>query len=918
MRGFSSRIPMPGSSSTQSSTPTQSQNNQKFVTPKTKLAPTKLTRPTDIPLSNFVRPAIVTQKITQITKSSLSNLTSRILTRQFSANNEQQQKSTEMSSQSKELQEMQNKTHDVHENDQMLIDETIDLVGSDDNVNRYASKESIQNHLQQQSIINPPPNATFDINRRDGTFIKSPTRGPSAIGSVNSLPDTKETPTNSAKRAVSKSRDSLNSIQVSNQTRVIHLRKSGNDFDGSSLSLTKSPDWGSEDMLIDSPIDMNGCVFNSTLITEERLVEVTAMRPFFNNDTFINATQLLCMTPVDKSNNNKPQAMEVDECDATITNVPMRINDNTQVDPQKRYSFGLDITECTLDCSIELCDISMSSTMLKTSPVEKQGSFDVDESLGILTPDQMKEFLDSTNTNHTNNLELPLIPGHKLSLQCRIDQTPSPEELPLDPVGVKMEEIIQQPIQQQISTSVSSHQEISVSQAESDPKTDMTKSATSKVSNSIITSITSITSLDTGYIGDGENSRPASRGAADQSPSKVPRNEQPPNWNQVAQPQQQAAAAVHRQRQDPMTDSDFFTESDADDIFHQRENQRRAQVIDGQLYGPMLQGANVIFQQQPQESDSCMESSGVFTDVENRGDDELLNRLAENAQHHANDMSPDLSSDTITSSGTACSQKKLHTTTPSPTQQHHHNHHSIDRPREFINETSSSICSMMMDECAAINETNVGETINLISDASLGSTKLCVEDAEVNVCDTNNRNNISSSSKKTVTSVSAKKTIGSSRKTHKNETNFGLKKHEMSSRGSSTIKTNDKTQSSAKKNLNGKWEPVMNKIAENKNVKKNFDNVKSKVTCGAVKRTITTGSLKTPPSDDHSIVSTESTGAIAKRNAGVKDSSSSGNKRGRAFSKDSQESSQSDLSLNGASTASPKIIKSSATREYKI
>jgi len=33
-----------------------------------------------------------------------------------------------------------------------------------------------------------------------------------------------------------------------------------------------------------------------------------------------------------------------------------------------------------------------------------------------------------------------------------------------------------------------------------------------------------------------------------------------------------------------MTDSDFFTESDADDVLHRGD--RRAQVIDGQLYGP--------------------------------------------------------------------------------------------------------------------------------------------------------------------------------------------------------------------------------------------------------------------------------------------------------------------------------------------
>lgn len=756
----------------------------------------KITRPTDIggPLTSYVRPNAMTQNISQITKSSLSNLTSRIITRQFSTSSNTQ------------IDKIVSSQSQVHVDDQMLIDETIDLVGSDDNVHRYASKESIS------SVPHPP---AFDISRRDGTFIKSPTRGLTsspAIGSVNSLPDAKDKQHNNPQRVVSKSRDSLNSI-ISNQSRIARLRKSGNDLLGSSLSLTKSPVWGSEDILSMSPENARCAEFFTSRINQKQI------------------------------------AMDVDECVAQGNVFTKRLNES-RIDPQKRYSFGLDITECTLDCSIELCDTSMSSQNHKVSPNEKHGSFDVDESLGILTPDQMKEFLDSTNTNHTNNLDLPLIPGHKLSHQCRIDQTPSPEELPLDPVGVKMEEVQQQPVQAS-STSTSMHQEIS--QAESDPKTEMTKSVTSKVSASIITSITSITSLDTGYIGDGEMSRPASRGAVDQSPSKVPRN--PPaiaNWNQQYPPI--AEAAVHRQRQDPMTDSDFFTESDADDVFQQRENQRRAQVIDGQLYGPMLQGANVIFQQQPQqnESDSCMESSGIFTDIENRGDDDLLHRIAENRQNiqHQNDMSPDLSSDTITSNGTAYSQKKLTTTattttTPSPTQH-------MDRPREFINETSSSICSGTEFAVSA-------ETINLISD-TFGSTKSCNDDdCEQRLLSHGGKSNCL---KKVPASTSRK--LNGTRKTFKNEVNFGLKKHEMSSRSDIHSKINDKT--ATKKCMNGKWEPVMNKIAENKNIKKKFDNVKSKVTSGAVKRT-TSSALKTPPSEDHSIVSTESiTGAIAKRN----------------------------------------------------
>ncbi|KFB41484.1 AGAP008554-PA-like protein [Anopheles sinensis] len=389
----------------------------------------------------------------------------------------------------------------------------------------------------------------------------------------------------------------------------------------------------------------------------------------------------------------------------------------TAIPSKQRFSFGLDLTECTLDCSIELCDSSLSLTKpahLKSptaslghvGSLTKQGSFEMDESLGILTPDQMKEFLDSTttNTNNTNNanatsagLELQLNTSHggggmgggghhhkhgALQHHCRIDQTPSPEELPLDPVGVKtdMSDIM---LPSELLLMSGAVPQGEVSQADSDPKTDqMSKSATSsKVSNSFITSITSITSLDTGYQGDGEMSRPASRGA-DHSPSNGPRLKTANGGGGAWQPLMAAAVAAVPRRQDPMTDSDFFTESDADDVFN-RGDARRAQIIDGQLYGGANgvgqgggHGANALFhaineheaaghEDAGQNEDSCMESSGIFTDVENRADDDLVQRRADDQQEAAaaaaeaaifgeeqrtDDMSPDTSTDTISSS----------------------------------------------------------------------------------------------------------------------------------------------------------------------------------------------------------------------------------------------------------------------------
>ncbi|XP_067623668.1 serine-rich adhesin for platelets [Eurosta solidaginis] len=389
-----------------------------------------------------------------------------------------------------------------------------------------------------------------------------------------------------------------------------------------------------------------------------------------------------------------------------------------------RYSFGLDLTESTLDCSIELVDVSLSSNAAvhpianssvathphspctqslsqQLLPLRRQTSFELDESLGILTPDQMKEFLDSTNTNNTNNLELPFPHNeHKMVMHhMRIDQTPSPEELPLDPVEVKTDvtEILMsqqqqqqqsnifestlhiqqaqqmqqqqhaqreqqyQQQQQQLQSSCNSTAEPISTNTDTDMCSSkasdaMTKSNVSKISTSFITSVTSVTSLDTGYQGDGEMSRPASRGACDHSPSNGPATRKgghvsrQPSFNQQLQQQQMPLV----RRQDPMTDSDFFTESDADDLLHRGD--RRAQVIDGQLYGPMQATTSVFISEDPE--DSCMESSGIFTDVENRCDDDLAQMRRQDTQDAMLDISPeggegegDDSTETVKSNG---------------------------------------------------------------------------------------------------------------------------------------------------------------------------------------------------------------------------------------------------------------------------
>lgn len=306
----------------------------------------------------------------------------------------------------------------------------------------------------------------------------------------------------------------------------------------------------------------------------------------------------------------------------------------------------------------------------------------------------MKEFLDS-NVTTASNADLLLNFPDASHNPFRIDMTPSPEELPLDPI-----EIIKTNPQLTNVDETDSYQphldEQHLSQTDSsDSKADqMTKSTASKVSSNsnscFITSVTSITSLDTGYQGDGEMSRPASRGAGAHSPSSVARMVHHHHHHLIGRDQPQVLAPIDdqhvdipmivpRRTADPMTDSDFFTESDADDAVNRGgAGDRRAQIIDGHLYdgagGEIDPGANGFIggRQRHREGgestteDSCMESSGIFTDVENRGDEELGQQRSNSGgpdEHDdlSDDMSPNGSTDTI-KSNTAEFNSKQNTT----------------------------------------------------------------------------------------------------------------------------------------------------------------------------------------------------------------------------------------------------------------
>lgn len=236
----------------------------------------------------------------------------------------------------------------------------------------------------------------------------------------------------------------------------------------------------------------------------------------------------------------------------------------------------------------------------------------------------------SSVTDMNINLDLSLDCKHKenhMTVQ-RIEQTPSPEELPLDTSDLHGDISTYSSSQFSTSTLHDSH-------TYSDIKNEFTKSIeTPKVSNSFITSVTSITSLD-GYQGDGEMSRPVSRGADHSIREEIIEMD----WQNVP--------VARRPEADPMTDSDFFTESDADGLDdHMHRGDRKAQVIDGALYGGKNNNGNPPLIVNRNE-DSCMDSSGVYTDLENhRSSPVFLNAI--------DDMSPEGSS---VSTQSECSQK---------------------------------------------------------------------------------------------------------------------------------------------------------------------------------------------------------------------------------------------------------------------
>lgn len=257
-------------------------------------------------------------------------------------------------------------------------------------------------------------------------------------------------------------------------------------------------------------------------------------------------------------------------------------------------------------------------------------------------------------------------------------------------------------------------------------------------------------------LGDGEMSRPASRGADNSPLTRRP----------FPRPQPR--------RPDPMTDSDFYTESDADNHEdNQLKGDRRAQVIDGTLYGVDPQAAADIYVNNREN----MDSSGVFTDIESglRNDDEIDNEHEpENVPQHNQtiDVSPSDSSKTISENSQSNLQEILHKTVES---------------NEIID---SSLDKTIKENPKKRNAPSPG----ISSPSSLSSPRHQSKDENA-----------------------AKK--------------YKMPKREVASKVKAMLEPNQ-TPTSEKKSIKkpvNRWDAVMNKISKNEQNKTNLKEIKSKV-----------------------------------------------------------------------------------------
>ncbi|XP_067009525.2 putative uncharacterized protein DDB_G0282129 [Anabrus simplex] len=368
--------------------------------------------------------------------------------------------------------------------------------------------------------------------------------------------------------------------------------------------------------------------------------------------------------------------------------------------------------------------------------------------------------------------------------------------------------------------------------------------------SSFVTSVTSITSLDNGYQGDGEWSRPASRGA-DQSPTG-------------SAPHAKTAPPPAPIPVDPMTDSDFFTESDADPHEEvpaavRRGGDRRAQVIDGTLYGSSMPTNQ--HQRCPSFTASINEemvSSGVYSDLERRTEEATSSDGGKNFPEEevvtlAGDFSPDGSTKTLSSKSEQSQVKEAELSNNIINNNNNNNENDMQEPDSTVNEEENNLKNQQQNLSASpvdgptLVTNSPSEIIELnLSKQSLPDQK--IRSAMKTSGKTNH--NLTTSSLKTPT--------------NKDENHHQLKKYKMPKRNVvSKIKTmiesssstlnrtaggggggNASTEDENQENWRptrppkparkmGKWDAVMNKIAQGQAEQKlkpsRLKEVKSKV-----------------------------------------------------------------------------------------
>ncbi|KAF5292624.1 hypothetical protein FQA39_LY13957 [Lamprigera yunnana] len=356
-----------------------------------------------------------------------------------------------------------------------------------------------------------------------------------------------------------------------------------------------------------------------------------------------------------------------------------------------------------------------------------------DVSLGIIDENMLLSLAIKSETTVNMELRFDSVGKGKSYTITRLEQTPSPEDLPLDPTPVIECESKIEPIK-------------------------------SKTASSFITSITSITSLDTGYQGDGEMSRPASRGA-DHSPLTRRPTQRP-------QPR----------RPDPLTDSDFYTESDADNHEeHPLRGGRLARVIDGTLYGVDPQAAADIYVNNREN----MDSSGIFTDIEgNTRTDELSS-----AENENQDISP----------------------SPSDTSSKTISNNSQNNAPAILNKTMNKSGSIVKHNNNNNNNNSVSEKKELIIDEMPLKRK-------------------SPTPSSTASSPASVRSPRHTPRENNNANKYKMPKRNVTSKVKAALETNNQqrkevTSITPKKTV-GRWDAVMNKISKNTS---SLKEIKSKV-----------------------------------------------------------------------------------------